>query len=226
MSVAWTLGDLLSNTTIALGNRADIGLSTASLWINEAQTEVWNQLPFDEQEAIAISSTTVNEDKITLPSDFQEIIALSNTSQNNRLLNQINRDQLMAFSATSGIPTHYAFFDDWLEMRPTPDSAYSLELRYRKQLSTMTETTDPPSVSTRFRRAIFLKAVELMAQNVTFDERREIRFHNQYINHMASLPSDRALRQREQHAAGCSLGRSRGQLTRDRSNLSFDRRTD
>ncbi len=80
---AWSLADIMSNATAALGQRSDIALSTASFWANEGYEEVWSQLPSDEQEAIAVSSTTVNEDKITLPTDFQEPISLSNTSSNN-----------------------------------------------------------------------------------------------------------------------------------------------
>ncbi len=60
----WNLGQLLSRTTAALGNRTDITLSDASFWVNQAHSEVWDALPHFQQEAIAISSTTLNEDKI------------------------------------------------------------------------------------------------------------------------------------------------------------------
>jgi len=219
---AWTLANLMSYATTALGNRTDITLSDASFWVNEAGREVWDSLPFDQQEKLAVSSTTVNEDKITLPADFQELLAVSNTSVSNTLLDPINLDQTMAFSDASGTPTHYALYSTWLELRPTPDSAYSLQLRYRAQWSDMTTTTSVPSVSTRYRRAIMFKGAELLAQNVTFDADKAAEMRNAYVSYMHSVPSDRALRMREQHAMGMSLGLERGQKLRP-STSSFDR---
>ena len=224
---AWTLGDIMSSATAALGNRADITLSTASFWANEAYDQTWNDLPFDDQEAIATSSTTVNEDKITLPSDFQELTYISNTSNGNTLLDTMNVDQLGKFSSTaSGVPSHYILYSTWLELRPIPDSSYSLEIRYKIQRSELTETTSVPSVSTRFRRAIMLKTAELLAENVTLDDERANRFRANYISYIRTTPDDRTLRVRDQHALGMSLGRSRGELNRLGSRLSFDRRID
>ena len=214
----------MSATTAALGNRVDIPVSTVSFWVNQAQMDVWNLLPHELQEGIAVSSTTLNEDKITLPSDFQELIALSNTSRSNALLNPINVDQLAAYSDASGIPTHYALYSNWLELRPIPDSSYSISLRYRKQLSEMTLTTAVPSVASRLRPAIFHRAVHLIAKNVTRDDATAQGANADFGNAM-SLPSDRALRAREQHTMSCALPRERGQTTRN-SGYSFDARVD
>ena len=224
---AWNLGDIMSSATVALGNRVDITLSTASFWANEAYEQTWNDLPFDEEEALAISSTTVNEDKITLPSDFQELTYLSNLSRSNSLLDPLNMDQLGAFTSTaSGIPTHFILYSTFLELRPIPDSSYSLELRYKKQRSELTLTTDVPSISTRFRRAIMIKTAELLAENVTLDDERASRFRANYISYIETTPDDANLRVRSQHALGMSLGRQRGQVDRFVSRVSFDRRID
>lgn len=208
----WTLGQLLSQTTAALGNRTDITASVASLYVNQAEEIVWSQLPFDEQESIAISSTTVNEDKVTLPSDFLEPLSVSNLSASSPvLLDAINVDQRDYYSTASGTPEAYMLFSTWMELVPTPDSAYSIQLRYRKLRSDMTETTDPPSVSTRYRYAIMLKAKELLARHALLDDALAISAGNEFVSYMNSMPSDRALRNRENRNAGVSLPRSRGQ---------------
>jgi hypothetical protein len=41
----WTLGDITSQATAALGNRSDIALSITSFWANEAQRIVWDSMP-------------------------------------------------------------------------------------------------------------------------------------------------------------------------------------
>ena len=222
---SWNLGDIMSYATKALGNRGDIALSDASFWANQAQLKVWESLPFNEQEAIAVSSTTINEDKITLPSDFDEILVVSRTSGgigDPVPLNYINHDQLAAYSSASGIPVDYAEYSTWLELRPIPDSGYSIEIRYRKQVSDMTETTDVPSVSTRYRYPVMLKTKELLARNEILDEAAAIDAGNEYLSEMRSLPSDRAKRSRENRNAGMSLPRERGQRRRS-STYSFDR---
>jgi len=214
----------MSNATAALGNRSDLALSTVSLWINEAARQVWDSLPHDQKEKLAVSSTTINEDKITLPTDFEEMLAVSNLSAGAQpaLLNQINLDQVEAYSTQTGIPQYYALYSSWLELRPSPDSSYSLQLRYRALWSDMTETTDVPSIATRLRYGVFLKGVELLARHVTQDDAKAAWAHNEYVGFMTQMPSDRALRAREQHTAGLSLGRTRGEKTGG-SAYSFDR---
>ena len=217
---SWTLRETIDRVRESTGRRSDISSSLLSFWINEAQREVWDQAaPHSASEAIAISSTTANEDKLTLPSDFKELITLSNMSDNHSLLNQVNIDQLVAWSGDSATPTVYAQYDSWLELRPIPDSAYSVELRYRKQMTEMVAESDVPSVATRYRRAVFLKANELVAQHVTLDLDVAQTSHNAYVSLMDATPPDRALRMREQHYLGVGLPRSRaGQ----RSTYSFD----
>ena len=219
---AWNLGDIMSKATLGLGKRSDIALSDVSFWANEAYEAVWTAQDANEQEAIAVSSTTINEDKITLPTDFLELLSVSNTSENNVLLDTMNEDQRAAFSSSSGAPTHYQEYGNWLELRPIPDSAYSLELRYRKLRSDLTETTSVPSVGTRYRMGVMLKTKELLAAHVLNDPDQELDAHNAYVSFMDARPSDRALRARSQHARGISLGRSRGQL-HNKSTTSFDR---
>lgn len=220
---SWTLSDLISRTTAALGNRTDISLSDASYWVNVAQREVWDALPHNNAEAIATSVTTTNEDKLSLPSDFEELLTASVQTSTNApvLLDYINYDELAAYSDASGSPLYYSLFDDWLELRPVPDSVYTVTVRYRKQLSDMTVLTDHPSVATRLRMGIMFKAKELMAQNLLLDSEGAALARNEYISYMASKPSDAALRSRSQHALGMSLGRSRGQKAGS-SSYSFD----
>jgi hypothetical protein len=209
---SWTLSDIVSNATAGLGNRSEIALSTASFWANEAQRQVWDAMPHDLAEVIAISSTTVNEDKIAFPTDFQELLHVSSLSAGgNEPLEQINIENAVSWSTATGEPTHYLLYADWLELRPIPDSAYSIQLRYRKQLSDMTALAAHPSVSTRLRYAVFLKTKELLADNVIRSPELAAEAQAQYLSYMRSTPSDRALKQRENRFAALSLPRARGE---------------
>lgn len=209
MSNAWDLGTICSRVTYALGQRGDLGLSDVSFWVNEANRLVWDAMPHDLQEKIAVSSTTSGEDKITKPSDFQELLTISNLSTSPQdVLQPINLYDLESWTTDLGTPRGYCEFSNWLELRPSPDSSYSLSLRYRAQPSTMTTLTTVPSVATRFRYPVFLKATQLVAQHVAKDEAAAAFHGNLFVAEMASTVPDRALRIREQRyaAAGLPIG--------------------
>lgn len=206
MTLAWTLGDITSHATQALGNRSDIALSDASFYANEAARQVWDFLPHNLKESIAVSSTTSGGNRITLPTDFEEMLDLSNLSMTPpRLLWPTNLPLADSWSTTLGVPERYVEYNNWLELVPSPDSSYSIQLRYRKQCSTMTALTSQPSIATRFRYPIMLKTKELLARHVIFDSSKAGEAAGEFLSYMNALPSDKALRMREQHYAAVSL---------------------
>ena len=208
----WTLGEITSRATEALGNRSDIALSTASFWANEAQRVCWDACAHDLAENIAVSSTTSGEDKITLPTDFEELLSLSNLSASgNPPLEQMNVENADSWITDLGTPTHFIQYADWLELKPSPSSAFSLQLRYRNALSDMTETTDRVSVGTRYGQAVFLKTKELLAKHVIHDDMAASDARNEYVSYMGMTPNDRAKRNRENRFMALGLPRKRGQ---------------
>lgn len=225
--MTWTLGTVMSRATHALGGRADIALSDASHWANEAHRECWDAQPHDLKEGLALSSTTSGGDKIALPSDFFEPIQLSNVSAvPYRPLAPVGTHELDSWSTALGSPTHYALFSNWLELRPAPDSAYSLQLRYHKQVSELTVVGAPLSVATRFHRAVFLKTKELLAQHVIHDPEQAMVARAEYVAYMGAQAPDRSLRLRENRFVGLGLPRSRAQTPSSTAFVPFDRRVD
>ena len=212
MSTAWTLGTIVSRATAALGNRTDITLSDGSFWCNISQENVWDAMPHDLQEKLAVSSTTSGENRITLPSDFKEMlnIRLSSSSGSQDVLQLINPDDIDSNSNATrlGIPVTYMPYADFLELRPSPDSAYSIQMRYRGQLGTLVAESDRLSVATRFGEAVFLKTTQLLADNVVRDFNSGAAFGDRYVRFMLQTVPDRALRQRERHDMGVSLPRT------------------
>ena len=202
----------MSRATAALGNRTDIGASDASFWCNVGQENVWDAMPHDLQEKLAVSSTTSGENRITLPSDFGEMlnIRLSSSSGSQDVLQLINPDDIDSNSNATrlGIPVEYMPYADFLELRPSPDSAYSIQMRYRGQLGTLVATTDRLSVATRFGEAVFLKTTQLIADNVVRDFNSGAAFGDRYVRFMLQTVPDRALRQRERHDMGVALPRN------------------
>jgi len=193
----WTLGNVMSFATSAIGNRADIAQSVVSIYANQAAIDVNYAVEPLDVETIAVSSTTSGQNKITLPTDFQAMLSLSNISlAPNQLLTKKNYMDNDSRTTVLGPPTDYVLFDNWLELFPAPDSAYSLQMRYQARPSVLTLTTALPSFDTRFGIAWVYKTAAYCAWHVKDFEVAGL-MDQKYITELARIPSDLALRQRD-----------------------------
>lgn len=203
-----TLAQIMSTATGFVQGRTDITTSEASFYANLAYQEVATRLNYTGREAVAISSTTSGENRVSLPSDFGYPIALSNLSiaGPGTYKQLLQRDAGWVDSGTTvvGQPTHYALFNSWLELYPSPDSGYSLQLRYYKALSAMTASTSTPAIDARWHLPIVYKAAELMAQSRD-DRDSEEANRARYLSAMGSTPTDLALRQQAKGGMGVRL---------------------
>ena len=215
---SFTLSTILSEGTSLIGNRTDLTQSRASLYANRALGFIWDTVEHDKSEAIAVSSTTSSENRVTLPSDFQELTALSNTSAvPPTVLTKWNIEDIDSGSTTGGTPTNYVQYNDWLELWPVPDSQYSLQLRYKTKPSILTALTATSSFATRYDMAWLYKSSELFADALKDWETAGV-MRQRFISEMASVPSDLALRQRAREGMALRIPRHpRGQVRSDRS---------
>jgi hypothetical protein len=194
----WNLGQIMSYATAGVGQRRDIPISIASFIANEAMHQVYAAAPHAWQEKLAISSTTSGENRVFLPNDFMEPISLSYltdiaSSRTLRYERDPARFDSEGFTPVS-VPDRYTIYNGWMELHPSPNSAYSLQLRYRSYTTDLIEKTDIPSVSTDWRYAVVLKSRQLLAEWLP-DLQLANALRDRYIEHIATLDSDRAKRQ-------------------------------
>lgn len=152
-------------TAIAKLTSDDIQPSRVSFYVNQAQRDVANRVQQLEFERIAVSSTSSGEDKLFLPADCERVLALSfATGASHRIIPQTDLDGFDSRSqgTLTGLPQVYASYASWLEFYPSPDSAYSLQLRYLARLSEVTNLDQVPSVDTRYHQAVLFKTVHYL----------------------------------------------------------------
>lgn len=194
----------MSHATAGIGHRSDIPASTVSFLVNEAMHQVLEVAPSQIQEKLAISSTTSGENRFWLPDDYMEPISLSYLSNvgsyRTLRLTSARRFDAKGFTPV-GIPDQYALFNEWIELYPSPNSAYSLQLRYRSYVTDMQDSGDAPSVSTSWRYAVLLKSKQLLADFVA-DPALAALYENQYLTHVATLDTDQAKRQNDKSGMG------------------------
>jgi len=202
----FTLGTIISESTAALGNNLQISQSRASLYANKAHLFIWDTAPsHDKSEALAVSSTTSGGNRITLPTDFQEIITISNISNTPPYpLQQWQIDDIDSSYTYQGRPTNFVRYNEWLELWPSPDSSYSIQIRYRNRPSVLTSLTASASFTTRYEMAWLYKTTEFLADSVRDYETASL-MRSKFLSEMMTQPSDLALRQRTREGMRVSI---------------------
>lgn len=197
----------MSEATTITQTGPEVPPSTVSLYVNAAQRDIAARLPHVEFEALAVSSTTSGEDKLYLPSDCEHILNLSFDTEvsgvGGRGIRQAAAWELDAKSAGTqiGVPTMYLSYATWIELYPSPDSAYSLLLRYKQRLSEITNLANVPSIDTRYHRAVLYATVEgLHLRKGEYDKAAMAR--QLYLRELKDVPNLYALRQQNRSGMG------------------------
>jgi len=106
-------------------------------FIRQAEQRIYNSVQILALRKNVTGSTTASNRYLTTPSDWLANFSLAVidpvTGEYEYLLNKdVNYiRQAFPFPATTGKPTHYAYFDeDSYILGPTPDAAYTMELHY------------------------------------------------------------------------------------------------
>lgn len=195
----WTLGTVMSEATSLIGNRADISASRASFYANHAAIDIQIAVEPLDLEGIATSSTTSGENRIALPTDFYDVLDLYNISITPpQPVVKWNYYDIDSAQTTTGPPTNYLSFSSYLQLWPSPDSSYSLQLRYQVRPSVMTSLTAIPSFDTRFGMCWLYRTAEFLADAVK-DYETALVMRQKFLSTLATIPSDLALRQRDRN---------------------------
>lgn len=216
------LGEVCSRATTLAGGRGDWQLSEASFWANLAleQVSVIAGAHHKPREGLAISSTTSGGNRIALPTDFDYPIALtlyqgSTSTATSRTTYEVplkQRDAAFVDAQPNqfngGIPEYYVWYSTWLELMPSPNSAYSLQLRYGARQPTLIDSSSTPDLDAKWHQAWLYKTNELLEASRSNPE-GEALARNRYINYVQTIETDRALSQHDRRGMTLRFGGAR-----------------
>lgn len=206
-----TVGQIVSRATELSLGRGDWTLSDATFWLNQAYSQMVAVVGHTPLEALAVSSTTSGENRYALPLDFGSAIAVTlyagssstaTTSHYTSVIPLRQQDprwidaQTLTNTVTPGVPSDYIQYASWLELYPSPNSAYSIQMRYNAKPSTLVNSSDTPALDERWQLGLIYKTNELLEAsrgNLEY----EAMARNRYLDFMNSQPTDRALKQRD-----------------------------
>lgn len=219
MRLMW--GEILSRATEMCGGRRDWSQSDVSFWANLAYADVCGHARFRGLESVAVLNTTEAQPSYTLPCDFDYeqvvTVAWSNSSTTNpsagttqRVLMKRNplqleqNQNLQNSGQTGGKPYYYTVYGDAIELAPTPDSAYSMEMKYWAKPSTISLEAAYPLIDDRWHPAILFKTAEYL-ENSRGDIAGARAAATRYFEYVNSIPNDDALRAQARYGQAASF---------------------
>ncbi len=208
-----TLAQLTSFAT-QLAQNPLLDASFVSQYVNLAYNQVaqFSAIAHSPLEQIAFASTSTSDNRLGFPTDYDSALGLklgvpgswsTATSRSTTwvpLLKQTPPWGDPYQSGDSGQPRAYAEFATWIEMRPSPDSAYSVEMRYTRKISELTASTSTPLLDEQWHWAIALKAGELLGA-LSDDSSLEYRNQRRYRNYISEMETDQAKRRKDERGA-------------------------
>jgi len=197
-------------TTMTQTTGIECPVSRVSAYVNQAQRDIAERIQQVEFEALAVSSTSSGDDKLYLPTDAVRVLSLSydtgGSPVGGRVIRQCGLDELDAKSSgtAAGAPDRFLSYATWIELYPSPNSAYSLLLRYVKRLSDITNLDSVPSVDTRYHTAVLFRTVEMLHYRKGLVS-GAVAARNFYEAELRAMPSATAQRQRTRAGMGLRL---------------------
>lgn len=212
------LGTICSTATTFAGGRNDWTLSEASLYANMAYSEIKSRtgITHTQSEAIAVSSTTSGENRIALPADFDYPLAITMYVGSSSTATQSHTTATVALvpkdvrwvdgqTLASGTPDSYVYYGTSIELFPSPNSAFSLVMRYRTQSPLLVSSTDTPVLDERWHSAILYKTVAILEASRNNVEGEAIA-NNRYLQYVQTTITDASAKQRDRTGMSVRFG--------------------
>jgi len=124
------------------------------------------------------ANATLNTQYSSLPDDFLEPIRLQITSGNTSTLEMVGTFEIsklrMGANDTSGTPTNFTLIDGSIEVFPTPDTSYDLQILYYQTIANLVNSTDTNWILTNHPDAYLYGSLIHSAPFLMEDERTAV----------------------------------------------------
>lgn len=208
-----TLAQMISRATTLAGGRLDWDASEASFYVNEAIGYVARNAGVVHTSLESSYATTIASgvSRMRLPADYNYALALSigssiaaSGSTQWRTLGKRDigwADTVAGRLDAAAKPEAYVEYGDtFFEIAPSPNSSYSLVLRYQRQPEEMSLSTATSSLKAQWHWPAVLKAAELLSMTRGDYELEQIN-RNRYIDYMSTVLPDQDKKWMDQRGA-------------------------
>lgn len=124
--------------------------------LNQAQAYVAAQTDFRELQEVDTITTVSGTQDTALPSDFQRVVNVTIELDSGAIvpLTSETVPDMYQHTSTTGRPERYSIVGSTIRLWPTPDSAYTVSLRYYKIPATMADANDLPAIPPEYHHLL------------------------------------------------------------------------
>lgn len=219
-----TLAQAISRATTFAGGRLDWDVSDASFYVNQGVAYIARNVAVVHKSLESSYATTIASgvSRMRLPTDYDDTIAFSigssvaasgSTQWSTLGKKDIGWADTMAGRLDTGRPVGYVEYGEtFFDIVPSPNSSYSLVLRYHTLPSELTTSTATLPLNERWHWPAVLKAAELLSASRA-DMEGEQTNRNRYIDYMSTVLPDQDKKWMDQRGAMHPLPRQPSGMT-------------
>jgi len=200
-----TYSELKTNIANYL-NRSDL-TSEIDIFIDNTEAELNRRLRVADQ--VKRATATAENQYLALPNDWLEAINIEITYNDFRPLMQMSIESLDVYrkanNNVTGQPIYYALVDNTLELAPTPDSSYTLQLTYFSKIDALSDSNTTNFVLTSHPDIYLYGSLKHASVFLMEDERAPL-FNAQFEKSLEEL---RLQQERAEFAKGSLIPRRR-----------------
>jgi len=154
------LGQARTKLRRKIGNPSTVDVANALLTeaLNESYRELATKYRHYKARKMCNFDTVEDQAEYGLPTDCGAIIQLWDITNEVEILRKYRKDFVLEDSPTSGKPTHYLRFRDYILLTPPPDDIYTLRLHYREDIADLSADGDEPVLPTPWHQGWVLQA--------------------------------------------------------------------
>lgn len=207
---------LTLRTKIGSPTIVDVPDSTLTRLCNAAYREIASKYPFNEVRCIKSFTTTADEPRYTVPDDLAALFRVWDDTNKKKLTKRgVRFLATIPKNVPNGKPTSYVRAKDWIQLYPTPDDDYIIELFYLTDIADMVDDSDEPVLPLAWHDGIVLKA-----RHLYYDERgdigKAIYAKNEWKDWVSDKPSEIDMEKVDLEDAGVIISTLGGEHARRR----------
>ena len=187
-------------------NRSDL-TSEIDIFIDNTESELNSNLRVADM--VKRSTATAENQYLALPSDWLEAINIEISSNEFRPLMQMSIESLDVYRKSinnkTGQPIYYAIVDNTLELAPSPDASYTLQLTYYGKIDALSDSNTSNFVSNNHPDVYIYGSLKHASVFLMEDERAPL-FNAQFDK---SLEEIRLQQQKREFGKGSLIQRRR-----------------
>ena len=187
-------------------NRSDL-TSEIDIFIDNTEAELNRNLRVADM--VKRSTATAENQYLALPSDWLEAINIEISSNEFRPLMQMSIESLDVYRKSinnkTGQPIYYAIVDNTLELAPSPDASYTLQLTYYGKIDALSDSNTSNFVSNNHPDVYIYGSLKHASVFLMEDERAPL-FNAQFDK---SLEEIRLQQQKREFGKGSLIQRRR-----------------